>query len=105
MYYVSSAFGAQLYAGHRLVTTGPYAIVRHPLYLGLILAGIGGLFIYWTWTLVLVLACGMGVTVRAGREEAALRAEFGAKWEAYAQRVPAWLPRLRRGSTRDRQGI
>lgn len=33
MYNVSSSFGAQLYSEHHLITTGPFAYVRHPMYL------------------------------------------------------------------------
>ncbi|MDP1716012.1 MAG: isoprenylcysteine carboxylmethyltransferase family protein [Anaerolineales bacterium] len=52
MYFVSTSFGAQLYADHQLVTRGPFAIVRHPMYLGLIVAAIGSLWLYQTWTTV-----------------------------------------------------
>jgi protein-S-isoprenylcysteine O-methyltransferase Ste14 len=36
------------------------------------------------------------LTVRAGREEAALSAEFGEQWQEYCKRVPAFVPRLKR---------
>lgn len=94
MYNVSSSFGAQLYSGHRLITHGPYAFVRHPMYLGILLTGLGGLLLYRTWTFALVLATFLGLPERARHEEKALAAEFGEQWEAYRQRVPAWLPRL-----------
>jgi protein-S-isoprenylcysteine O-methyltransferase Ste14 len=48
MYNVSSSMGAQLYADHRLVTHGPFALVRHPMYVGILLASAGGLLIYRT---------------------------------------------------------
>lgn len=86
-YFVSTTVGAQLFAGHRLVTHGPYAWVRHPMYLGLTLAGLGGLLIYRTWTWVLVTLNAPALLLRARREEAALSAEFGTAWQAYAQRV------------------
>jgi protein-S-isoprenylcysteine O-methyltransferase Ste14 len=94
MYNVSTTAGAQLYADHRLITRGPFAIVRHPMYLGLMLASLGGLLIYRTWTAVFTLTF-LGLFVRARREETALAAEFGAEWEAYRRRVPGWIPRLR----------
>ncbi len=92
MYYVSSSVGAQLYADHRLVTHGPFAFVRHPMYLGIILASVGGLFIYRTWALVFTTVCFLGLVLRARREEQALAAEFGEQWKEYCRRVPGWIP-------------
>ena len=96
MYDVSSSMGAQLYADHRLVTNGPFAVVRHPMYLGIILASVGGLLIYRTWTLLFTTVSFLGLVLRARREEQALAAEFGEQWEEYCQRVPGWVPRILR---------
>ena len=96
MYNVSSGLGVQLYKDHKLVTEGPYAIVRHPMYLGILLVALGGLLVYRTWTFVFFLGNFPGIYHRAVREEEALALEFGDQWTAYAERVPAWLPRLRR---------
>ena len=98
MYNVSSAFGAQLYADHRLITHGPFALVRHPMYVGVIMASFGGLLLYRTWALVFAATTFLGLTIRARREEQALAAEFGVQWQAYCQQVPAWIPRLQRRS-------
>ena len=38
MYNASSTLGAQLFEKHRLITRGPYQYVRHPIYLGMVLA-------------------------------------------------------------------
>jgi len=95
MYNVSSAFGAQLYADHRLVTTGPYALLRHPMYLGGLLAELGALLLYRTWFTMVILVVIPFLALRARREEEALAAQFGDQWAAYHRRVPAWLPRLR----------
>jgi len=95
-YFVSTALGAQLFTGHQLVTKGPYSILRHPMYAGLILASIGSLLIYLTWTSLLYACFSPLISVRAWREEAALRAEFGGQWEEYCKQVPAFLPRLKR---------
>jgi protein-S-isoprenylcysteine O-methyltransferase Ste14 len=97
-YFVSSSLGAQLFAGHRLITSGPYALVRHPMYLGIILTGIGGLLLYRTWTFALILLTGLGTILRARREEVVLAAEFGEEWREYCQKTPGWLPSLSRGS-------
>lgn len=94
MYFVSTSFGAQLYADHQLVTRGPFAILRHPMYLGLIAAALGSLLLYQTWTALAYAVCTPFVLLRARREEAALAAEFGEQWQAYCRRVPAFLPRL-----------
>ena len=95
-YFVSTGFGAQLFEGHQLITSGPFAIVRNPMYSGFIMAAIGALLIYPTWT-TLVFACfAPMISVRARREEAALSAEFGEQWIEYCKRVPALVPRLKR---------
>jgi protein-S-isoprenylcysteine O-methyltransferase Ste14 len=96
LYFVSSSLGAQLYAGHRLVTHGPYALLRHPMYLGILLVGLGGLLIYRTWTMLFVALNFLVLLVRAWREEQVLAAEFGVQWEEYCRRVPRWIPRFRR---------
>lgn len=96
MYKPSSAFGVQLNVGHRLITHGPFAFVRHPLYLGLQIAALGGLLVYRNWTFAFVLVNFLGLFIRARREEQALAAEFGEQWKAYSQQLPAWVPRLRR---------
>ncbi len=95
-YFVSTGFGAQLFAGHQLVTSGPFAIVRHPMYAGLILAACGGLLLYFTWTTLYFACFAPLMFFRARREEAALLAEFGEQWREYCKRVPAFIPRLMR---------
>ena len=96
MFKPSSAFGVQLNVGHRLITHGPFAFVRHPLYLGLQIAAIGGLLVYRNWTFLFVLVNCLGLFIRARREEQALAAEFGEEWKAYSQKVHIWIPRLHR---------
>lgn len=98
MHNVSSSFGAQLFADHRLVNEGPFAIVRHPMYLGILLVATGGLLLYRTWTFVFVLFHFPTLVIRARREEQVLEAEFGERWLAYRRRVPAGLPACMIGS-------
>ena len=95
-YFVSTSFGAQLFEGHQLVTRGPFAVVRHPMYSGLILAALGALLLYFTWTTLYFACFALLLTVCARREEAALSAEFGEQWQEYCKRVPALVPRLKR---------
>jgi protein-S-isoprenylcysteine O-methyltransferase Ste14 len=97
MYNVSSSFGAQLYAEHNLVTTGPYARVRHPMYLGILLAVLGGIALYRTWTFIFLLTHFPALMLRARHEEASLAARFDTAWDVYCRQVPPWLPRLSQG--------
>ena len=94
MYFVSTGFGAQLFTDHRLITEGPYSIVRHPMYAGLSIAVMGGLLLYQTWTMVMLLILPLGLSIRAWREEQVLALEFGEEWQEYHKRVPAWIPHL-----------
>jgi protein-S-isoprenylcysteine O-methyltransferase Ste14 len=93
MFGVSSSLTAELYEGHRLVDDGPYAFVRHPMYLGVMLAAFGALLIFRTWTMVFYTLTSLGLIVRARREEDLLAAEFGEQWTSYKDRVPGWIPR------------
>jgi protein-S-isoprenylcysteine O-methyltransferase Ste14 len=100
MYNVSSVFGTQLYTGHRLVTSGPFALVRHPMYLGALIAGIGAVLTYRTWGVLFVALHWPVLLARGQREDEALAAEFGDEWERYRRRVPAWVPTLRQPTSR-----
>ena len=95
-YFASTGLGVQLFAGHQLVTGGPYAILRHPMYAGIILAAFGSLLLYTPWTTLFGACFAPLIRVRAWREERALEAEFGEQWQAYCYRVPMWVPRLPR---------
>jgi protein-S-isoprenylcysteine O-methyltransferase Ste14 len=94
MHNISTSLAVQLYEDHRLVTSGPFALVRHPMYLGGIMAELGALLLYRTWTTVLAAFNAPALLMRAHREEDALAAEFGEQWTEYAGRVPRWIPRL-----------
>jgi len=96
MFGISSGFGATLYQDHKLIRIGPYRYVRHPMYLGVILAALGALSIFRTWAMVLFSASSLGVVVRARREERLLAEEFGEEWDAYKREVNAWIPKLRK---------
>jgi protein-S-isoprenylcysteine O-methyltransferase Ste14 len=103
LYGVSSITGARLHADHRLVTHGPFAFVRHPMYLGFEVAALGGLLLYRTWTTAFLTITSLGLVARALREDELLRVEFGQEWEAYRRNVPGWVPRAR-SRRRDRSG-
>jgi protein-S-isoprenylcysteine O-methyltransferase Ste14 len=84
----------QLKEGHRIVDTGPYAIVRHPIYTGLLLsvfatAGAKGT----VYAIVGALLVTLGFWMKARAEETWLRQELGAEaYDDYRRRVPMLLP-------------
>jgi protein-S-isoprenylcysteine O-methyltransferase Ste14 len=84
---------------HRVVDTGPYAMVRHPIYTGIIVAGIATAALRGTAAAFLGAAI-MTVSwyIKARMEEGFLREQLGAaEYDAYARRVPMLVPfRMRR---------
>ncbi len=98
-YFASSALAARLFEEHQLVMTGPFALVRHPMYLGLILAALGSVPMYFTWTTLFFALCAPVLLVRAQIEERVLAAEFREAWWAYCARVPMLIPRISGRST------
>jgi protein-S-isoprenylcysteine O-methyltransferase Ste14 len=73
----------------RLITSGPYTLVKHPLYTGvslLLLPGLG--FLVGTWLgLAFGIALYVGARIFAPEEEKALSKAFGAAWDDYTRRV------------------
>jgi len=94
-YFVSTSWKALLFTEHRLVTTGPFAIIRHPMYLGILMIGLGGTLFYRTWTMVFISLMYLGLRIRARREDEALSKRFGEQWQEYQRSVPAWLPKIK----------
>ena len=93
MYGVSTSSAAQLRAQHRLIQHGPYAFVRHPMYLGYWLVLAGTMLMYRTWTpLALLAMCVPSFYRRARREEDALAFAFGDEWRAYTARTKFVIP-------------
>lgn len=79
----------------KLATNGPYARLRHPQYAGFVLVMIG-FFLQWP-TLVTGLMLPVLLIMYwrlARREEREVEAEFGELYRRYADRVPAFIPRL-----------
>jgi protein-S-isoprenylcysteine O-methyltransferase Ste14 len=90
---------------HELVTWGPFAFVRHPLYSALILT-IPPLFVIWFSDLLFLLP--WFLILAAGRyivsfEERKLVQEFGPAYERYCVYVPALLPYKGAGGRRYRE--
>jgi protein-S-isoprenylcysteine O-methyltransferase Ste14 len=82
-----------LKAGHELITSGPYALVRHPIYTGLLIGFFGSALALGEWRgLVGVALLGLSQWRKLRIEEQAMRRQFGDRYLAYAQRVPALIP-------------
>jgi protein-S-isoprenylcysteine O-methyltransferase Ste14 len=79
---------------NELITTGPYAIVKHPLYTGvafLVLPWIGFLFNSWLGVFIGVILY-IGSKMFSGDEEKKLAETFGKSWDEYFQKVKIpWL--------------
>jgi protein-S-isoprenylcysteine O-methyltransferase Ste14 len=88
------ALRARLVEGHKLITVGPYAYVRNPIYTGMLglLIATGLAMEHWIALIVAVVLFVMGMVIRVRREEKLLRTAFGQEFEEYAKRVPAVLP-------------
>jgi protein-S-isoprenylcysteine O-methyltransferase Ste14 len=92
---LSSAWNVLYHAQRRgwLAVAGPYARVRHPQYVAFVLILLGFLL---QWPTLLTLSMFPILVVMYGRlaahEEADMRAQFGAAYEAYAARTPRFLP-------------
>jgi protein-S-isoprenylcysteine O-methyltransferase Ste14 len=82
--------------GNSLVTSGPYSMVRNPMYLGILLIGAGVvLFIFHWWVFLIFLA--VFITRYLGlfaKEEGILTKAFGKSYLEYMKKVPRLLPRL-----------
>jgi protein-S-isoprenylcysteine O-methyltransferase Ste14 len=76
-----------------LVTTGPYAYSRNPMYLGHIIF-LTGLALTLQSLLAAAIAAASVVWFhwRVRRDEARLRERFGPQYVAYQERVKRWLP-------------
>lgn len=81
--------------GHELIRTGPYALARHPIYTGVLLAILGTAIAGGR-------ACGLAALVlgvivferKRRREETLLESRFGDRYRDYRREVPALIPRL-----------
>jgi protein-S-isoprenylcysteine O-methyltransferase Ste14 len=78
---------------HELIRSGPYAMVRHPIYTGLLLAFASMAIGAGTWAGVLGVLIVAGALVRKLRiEEQFMVAEFGDAYAHYRREVPALVP-------------
>jgi protein-S-isoprenylcysteine O-methyltransferase Ste14 len=79
-----------------LVTTGPYRLVRHPIYLGLALLAMGEALAFGSWPALFIALLGIVPTLawRARAEEKLLSRTFGERYEVYRQRTKMIIPHL-----------
>jgi protein-S-isoprenylcysteine O-methyltransferase Ste14 len=79
--------------GHTLLTTGIYGVIRHPSYLGLLVNAFGWGLAFRSWAGVLLAALLVPLLLaRIRSEEALLRAQFGAAYDAYCARTSRLIP-------------
>jgi len=80
---------------HKLATTGAYARVRHPQYIGFVLIMTGFLLQWPTLVTLAMFPILVFMYARlANREEANMLAQFGDEYRRYVAAVPAFIPKL-----------
>jgi protein-S-isoprenylcysteine O-methyltransferase Ste14 len=90
------SLGARLIEGHKLITDGPYRVVRNPIYTGMfgMLLATGLAISHWVGLIIALAVFAIGTVIRVRSEEKLLRGAFGAEFDSYARRVPAVIPFL-----------
>jgi protein-S-isoprenylcysteine O-methyltransferase Ste14 len=80
-------------ANKALVTSGPFALTRNPMYLGLVIVSLG--IAFWVGALpmfaVPILTFAVANWVHIPFEEAKMRRQFGGAFDAYTAKVPRWV--------------
>lgn len=90
------SLAARVLEGHKLVTQGPYSIVRNPIYTGMLgmLLATGFAVTHWIGLAIAIAVFAIGTIIRVRSEERLLREMFGGVFDEYARRVPAVIPFL-----------
>jgi protein-S-isoprenylcysteine O-methyltransferase Ste14 len=88
------SYTARLVQDHKLVTAGPYRLVRHPIYTAMLgkLLATSFAFGHWIGLPIAGSVFLIGTMIRVRSEEQLLREAFGPEFDAYARRVPALIP-------------
>jgi protein-S-isoprenylcysteine O-methyltransferase Ste14 len=78
---------------HKLVRNGPYALVRHPIYSGALLALLGTAIVFHGIRGLLAFAVALlALGMKSRREEAFMTEQFGAEYMEYRQKAKALIP-------------
>jgi len=78
---------------HKLITAGPYRLIRHPRYLGVLLVTLGVSLVLRAWAGLALAPFVLGLFLwRIADEEALMEREFGDEWQAYCRRSWRLLP-------------
>jgi len=91
------AYAAGYLQKHEILTvTGPYARTRNPLYLGSAILAVGVAVTTHSWVSSVILCVYFIIfyPLVMRREEAELRAHYGARFDEYARVVPLFIPRM-----------
>ena len=90
------SLAARVLEGHKLVTEGPYNVVRNPIYTGMfgMLLASGFAVSHWLGLSIAIVVFAIGTFIRVRSEEKLLREAFGAEFDEYARKVPAVIPFL-----------
>lgn len=88
---------AGLYVDHELVRTGPYAIVRHPIYTSLLAMLLCSLLVLtpWRWAALALVLFLLGTEIRVHTEDKLLESRFGEEFQKYRNGVRAYVPFVR----------
>lgn len=80
---------------HELITSGPYALVRHPIYTGILTGFLGSVIAEAQLRSLIAMAMvSIVLWFKLRLEENWMKGQFGASYEAYSQRVAALVPFL-----------
>jgi protein-S-isoprenylcysteine O-methyltransferase Ste14 len=88
---------ARLVEGHKLVTTGVYSWVRHPIYTAMLgkLIATGIVISHWLIALIAIIVFLIGMFIRTRFEERLLGDAFGEEFAKWKARVPGLIPFLK----------
>jgi len=91
------AGGLGLKKGHRVIRSGAYHRVRHPLYTGLILWCAGSLLFFKRFLLLILIALVPAIYLEAKAEEKSLIEAFGKEYKSYRNTTGMFFPRVFKG--------